>query len=61
MSNVEKMERFIKLCKTQDWTYMYSDDPRAYSEGSKSMDELLRLINGPDREMYLPIWREFRS
>jgi len=53
-SDSPEMEEYIKLLKSHDWTYDYSDDHSVWQRGSKEADAIRRLGDkvDPDRELY---------
>ena len=40
---MNNLETFDKACQAHDWTYMYSDDHRAYTAGNNSASTIWRL------------------
>lgn len=52
-----KMDRYIHLLSTMDWTYDYSDDNRVYEAGSQAFTEMARLRAEIDPEWV--IWNEY--
>ena len=53
-SDSPEMEEYIKLLKSHDWTYEYSDDHSVWKRGSAQADAIRRLGDkvDPDRELY---------
>jgi len=53
-SDSPEMEEYIKMLKSHDWTYDYSDDHSVWKRGSAEAAEIRRLGDkvDPDRELY---------
>ena len=53
-SDSPEMAEYIKMLKSHDWTYEYSDDHSVWQRGSKEADAIRRLGDkvDPDRELY---------
>jgi len=53
-SDSDEMKEYIKLLKSHDWTYDYSDDHSVWQRGSKEADAIRALGDkvDPDRELY---------
>jgi hypothetical protein len=53
-SDSDEMKEYLKLLKSHDWTYEYSDDHSVWQRGSKQSDAIRRLGDkvDPDRELY---------
>jgi len=53
-SDSPEMEEYLKLLKSHDWTYEYSDDHRVWKRGSEQASKIRALGDkvDPDRELY---------
>ena len=53
-SDSDEMKEYIKLLKSHDWTYQYSDDHSVWKRGSAEADAIRSLGDkvDPDRELY---------
>ena len=53
-SDSPEMEEYIKMLKSHDWTYDYSDDHSVWKRGSAEADAIRSLGDkvDPDRELY---------
>lgn len=43
-------KEYEQLLKNHDWTYMYSDDRRAYKKGQESWKKILELKDAVDKD-----------
>ena len=54
MKHPEEVEQYVKMLKSHDWTYEYSDDHSVWKRGAEAHTKLRHMANkvDPDREMW---------
>lgn len=60
---ITTVEEYRKALSFHDWTYMYSDDHRAYTKGREQMEEIQRAkkVLDPDGAIFAEYAPEKRT